>query len=231
MKFRPNARSIGAAGVAMIVAASSLLVAAPTRASDPAGTVTVTPVPGISGQELTQITSGPDGNLWFTERYANAVVKMTPAGEMTKYTAGLTANSQPTSLTTGPDGNVWFAQPNAYDAGTNTYQVAKITPDGVVTEYPSPVQPPSGSQSFVSGPGGALWYTQSLGSRIVKMTTDGVATTYPTGLPFLSFLWALAVGPDGNLWFTSTGRIGKMTRPEPSPPIPRGWRTPASFPD
>lgn len=211
MGVRPTVRPCVALIVAVTVVATALVMTVPAQASDPAGTVSLTRLPGISGQELTQITSGPDGNLWFTERYENAVVKMTPAGELTKFTAGITANSQPTSLATGPDGNVWFAQPNVYDAGSGTFQVAKITPDGVVTQYPSPVQPPSGNQGIVSGPGGALWYTQSLGQNIVKMTTDGVATTFATGLPFLSFLWALAVGPDGNLWFTSTSRIGKMT--------------------
>jgi len=181
----------------------------PASAAGAAGDVTVTALPGLSGEELTQITSGPDGNLWFTERYENAVVKMTPSGEMTKYTEGITANAWPTSLTTGPDGNIWFAEPNVYVGGM--YQVGRITPDGVVTEFPSPIQPPSALQSIVSGPDNSIWYVQSLGRRIAKMTMDGEVTTFATGMPFGTFLQSLAVGPDGNLWFTGINGIGKMT--------------------
>jgi len=195
--------------MALLVGILAWGFALPASAVGPVGDVTVTALPGVSGEELTQITSGPDGNLWFTERYENAVVKMTPNGEMTKYTEGITANAWPTSLTTGPDGNIWFAEPNVYIGGQ--YQIGRITPDGVVTEFPSPIQPPSALQSIVSGPDNSIWYVQSLGRKIAKMTMEGEVTTFATGMPFGTFLQSLAVGPDGNLWFTGINGIGKMT--------------------
>ena len=209
MMARHFRRSYPALTAILIAGLATWGLSAPVSAVGPVGDVTVTAVPGVSGQELTQITSGPDGNLWFTERYENAVVKMTPNGEMTKYTEGITANAWPTSLTTGPDGNIWFAEPNVFVNGK--YQVGRITPNGVVTEFASPIQPPSALQSIVSGPDNSIWYVQSLGRNIAKMTMQGEVTTFPTGMPFGTFLQSLAVGPDGNVWFTGINRIGKMT--------------------
>jgi streptogramin lyase len=53
-----------------------------------AGTVTEFPV-NITPYSS---TSGPDGNVWFTELGANTIGKITPSG----------------GITAGPDGNVWF---------------------------------------------------------------------------------------------------------------------------
>src|SRR5262249_56583218 len=51
------------------------------------------------------ITRGPDGNLWFTENSANRIGRITPAGVVTEFAAGITPNSGPNEITAGPDGN------------------------------------------------------------------------------------------------------------------------------
>src|SRR5262245_18799499 len=56
------------------------------------------------------ITRGPDGNLWFTEADANRIGRITPAGVVTEFSAGITPNSQPSGITAGPDGNLWFTE-------------------------------------------------------------------------------------------------------------------------
>ena len=58
----------------------------------------------------TWITTGPDGNLWFTENSANRLVQfnLTTHG-FTQFPIPV-ANSGPTSITTGPDGNLWFIE-------------------------------------------------------------------------------------------------------------------------
>jgi hypothetical protein len=59
----------------------------------------------------TRITSGPDGNLWFTE---GATVtsprfgRITPAGAITEVL--LSADVAPTDVTAGPDGAVWMTE-------------------------------------------------------------------------------------------------------------------------
>ena len=62
------------------------------------------------------ITSGPDGNLWFTENTRNAVVRLTPSGAFTFFTVP-TAGANPHGITTGPDGALWFTEFNANKIG------------------------------------------------------------------------------------------------------------------
>jgi streptogramin lyase len=57
------------------------------------------------------ITAGPDGNLWFVEFGTDRVGRITPAGAITEFSAGIRKNSQPVSITSGPDGNIWFTEP------------------------------------------------------------------------------------------------------------------------
>src|SRR5439155_597612 len=71
------------------------------------------------------ITAGPDGNLWFTEGFADKIGRITTAGEITEFP--LTALSFPYGITAGPDGNLWFTEEKADKVG-------RITPAGEVTE-------------------------------------------------------------------------------------------------
>jgi streptogramin lyase len=51
------------------------------------------------------ITTGPDGALWFTERNANKIGRITIAGVITEFPIP-TAVGVPAGITTGPDGAV-----------------------------------------------------------------------------------------------------------------------------
>ena len=55
------------------------------------------------------VTTGPDGNLWFTEESTNAVGRITPGAVVTEFTAGFPTGS-PRGIVTGSDGNLWVAQ-------------------------------------------------------------------------------------------------------------------------
>jgi streptogramin lyase len=74
-----------------------------------------------------RIVAGKDGNLWFTD-YAdsahggNQIGRVTPAGQITEFSAGLPANGQPTDITPGPDGRLWFTL-----SQTNVNEVGAIT--------------------------------------------------------------------------------------------------------
>jgi streptogramin lyase len=50
------------------------------------------------------IVAGPDGNIWFTV-YNGAIVRITPAGTQTKFTA----TNVPGGITAARDGNIWVA--------------------------------------------------------------------------------------------------------------------------
>lgn len=81
----------------------------------PQGVVTEYAIPTASSAP-SEITSGPDGNLWFTENNANQIGRVTPSGVITEY-ATPTANSGPDGITTGPDGNLWFTEYAANQIG------------------------------------------------------------------------------------------------------------------
>src|SRR5712691_8775657 len=51
------------------------------------------------------ITAGPDGNLWFTERFGNEIGRMTTTGVITEFPIP-TDNSFPYGITAAPDGNI-----------------------------------------------------------------------------------------------------------------------------
>ena len=55
------------------------------------------------------ITTGPDGNLWFTEHDGNKVGRITPDGTITEF-AVPTANGGQSGITAGPDNALWFTE-------------------------------------------------------------------------------------------------------------------------
>jgi virginiamycin B lyase len=60
----------------------------------------------------TDLTAGPDGNLWLTQRptggkLPGAIGRITPAGAIAQFPLP-TAGSIPGNLKVGPDGNLWF---------------------------------------------------------------------------------------------------------------------------
>lgn len=160
------------------------------------------------------ICAGPDGNLWFTERFGHRIGRITTGGIIAEFSLPSSVNG-PRDIAAGPDGNLWY---------TRSDRIGRITPAGVVTEFPLPA-PSDSSQSIVSGPGEALWITGSQ-QRIWRVTVDGTFSQF--SVPFsIGSPTGIAVGSDGNLWFTGfpngLGYItpaGALTEvPLPLPPI------------
>jgi virginiamycin B lyase len=71
------------------------------------------------------ITSGPDGNLWFTETDGNKIGRVTPSGVFTEFPIP-TANSSPYAITSGPDRKPWFTE---YWGN----KIGRLTPSGAFT--------------------------------------------------------------------------------------------------
>ncbi len=202
-------------------------------------TVTNFPIPLVEIVKPDGITTGSDGNLWFTENASGQIGRMTPAGVVTSFalpevpppagpptgTAATTPN--PTAIAAGPDGALWFTGIPG--------EIGRITTAGAVTEFPLPaVPPPPGSNSgtastlatataIVAGPDGALWFTGVPG-EIGRISTAGVVTEFavpeipppagssPGTAATLATLTAITAGPDGALWFTGVpGEVGKIT--------------------
>jgi virginiamycin B lyase len=165
-------------------------------------TITEYPIPtAASGPQA--ITSGPDGNLWFTEQDGNKIGRVTPGLSFTEITVPTPA-SHPFGITPGPDGNLWFTENFASKIG-------RITPAGTITELPLPTAG-SGPREITTGPDGNLWFVETSGNRIGRITPSGliVEFTIPTSN---STPQGIVAGPDGNLWFTESlgNKIGRVT--------------------
>ena len=165
------------------------------------GTATEYPVL-TANSELSGITVGPDGNLWFTEINGNNIGQMTIAGIVTEFPIP-TANSNTNTIVTGPDGNLWFTE-----SGAN--KIGKITTSGAITEYSLP-NTSNDPDAIVAGPDGALWFTEGMGNQIGRITTSGFVTVYPVPTAN-SRPYVISVGPDGALWFTerNANQIGRI---------------------
>src|ERR1035437_6588952 len=108
----------------------------------PSGTMTEFATSSSNSVPLV-ITTGPDGNLWFTEDGAGKVGRVTPSGTITEF-ASPTSNSLPTFITAGPDGNLWFTEQNAGKIG-------RVTPSGTITEFATSTSG-SGPYDITTGP-------------------------------------------------------------------------------
>ena len=98
------------------------------------------------------IAAGADGNLWFTEKQANRVGRITVDGAITEF-ALPTAKASPDGIALGPDGNIWFSE-------SDIDRIARVTPDGRVSEFGAGMTPGSRPLSIVVRDG-ALWFSQA----------------------------------------------------------------------
>jgi streptogramin lyase len=145
-----------------------------------AGVITEFPIP--SGETPSQITRGPDGNLWFTEYDSSCtqsggelpmctstngkLANITPAGAVTEYPA-FTGDRLPLQFFTGPDGNLWFSESGSH--------IGEISSTGAIHESLIPV---AGSRmhGVTTGPDGNLWFIDSSANKIGKLTLSTTPT-------------------------------------------------------
>jgi streptogramin lyase len=180
----------------------------------PGGTITEYPVPNVGNfsVELVGISTGPDGNMWFTGRYGNpeqgtasgTIGRITPDGSIMEFAPP--SHDYPYSIAAGPDGNLWFAE-----AWAN--KIGRINKSGVVLdEFPVPTGK-SLPNDIAAGADGNMWFTEFDGHQIGKITMAGTVTEY--AIPANAYSpYGIAGGADGNVWFTEYGvggAIGRIT--------------------
>jgi virginiamycin B lyase len=165
------------------------------------------PVPTPSSGP-SDVTVGPDGALWFTERDADKIGRLGPNGQITEFP--LPAGREPNGITAGPDGAVWFAE-------TGADRIGRLAPNGNLHEFRTRVRGSAPTQ-ITLGPDGNLWFTETLADRIGMITPTGVLTEVFTGMSSIN-PEDITTGPDGALWFTafpdpegtSPGWVGRIT--------------------
>ncbi len=181
--------------------------------------ISVFPV-GTADVSPSDITSGPDGTIWFTEAMGDAIGMINPTTHaVTQFPLPSNVgfiNGDQVSITAGPDGNLWFA-----DSRSNTIGMINPTSDAI-SVFPVPT-PNAAIQDITTGPDGNIWFTEQGANKVgVINPTTGAITEFPVPIPVVTFLtpntdWMadtglddIAAGPDGNLWFTQRGAIGKI---------------------
>lgn len=117
------------------------------------------------------LTSGPDGQLWFTESQCVEdpcfVGSISTGGTINVYGTP-SADVGPQGMTAGPDGNLWFAE-----TGLGAHSaIARMTTGGTITEYPTPTAS-SNPGDVTTGGDGNIWFTESAVSQIGVMSTSG----------------------------------------------------------
>jgi streptogramin lyase len=163
------------------------------------------------------ITTGPDGNLWFTEAGANKIGRLIPSSDgipaITQFRLPHLFSGPGPGIAAGPDGNLWFTEPNGN-------RIGRIVPSGdsagQVTEYNDPGSFPT-PNDIVAGPDGSMWFTDDNSNDIGRITTGGTITQFP--LPSAeSFPVYITQGPDGGLWFTEQfgNKVGRITPGAPN---------------
>ena len=195
-------------GTAAVLGLWSVVVVGPARAAEPALREFAIP----SGADASQITRGPDGNVWVTEPGADKVARIGPGGVVTEFSLPVPGSS-PCGITTGPDGNLWFTE-----AGRPV--VGRITPGGVISEFagPSPGRGPLPlGCDIVTGADGHLWIThlrQQAPGHVDRVSTTGDVETYPSfGTAFAGLPEHITAGGDGALWVVEAyaARLGRIT--------------------
>jgi streptogramin lyase len=161
-----------------------------------------------SGSLPAEITTGPDGNLWFSLLGQQSLGRITTGGTVKLFPLPL-VNLNAFGVTAGPDGNVWFTHQGSVFGSSE--HVGRITPSGTVVEFalfenPTPTL-------ITTGPDGNLWFTEQFGfngNTIANVTPLGTITEQivPGSIPF-----GIATGADGNVWFTEQGanKIARTT--------------------
>jgi streptogramin lyase len=138
---------------------------------------------GTGTAGLDGITTGSDGNLWFTEAGASNLGSVTPNLAVIHELPTSTPGAGPAGITAGPDGALWFAESAAS-------RVGRVVPPGTITTVAG-----NGTVSFGgdNGPAtaaelnlaaaatvdatGDLFIADFSNNRVCEVTPSGIITT------------------------------------------------------
>ena len=176
----------------------------------PAGTVEhVAQLPGEL--EPRDIAAGPDGNLWVTEDdgggQQSEIDRVTPAGTVTRFSAGLSKGTSPEEIAPGPDGALWFSQFDA-DLGGPETGFGRITTGGAITALP--VHGADGIDDFAFGPDGRIWFTEFDPVVGAIDPTSGEVEKWRVGNFLYKEVNEIIAGPDGEIWFIQEKNRGDV---------------------
>jgi streptogramin lyase len=169
----------------------------------PSGDVRHYPLESLT--TASEITLGPDGNIWTP--IDGHIAWTTPAG-LTTFCHCLPVYSGPPgtatgllALTTAPDGKLWYTR------GTLVGRITPGVPMPQFEEFPTSL---TSAQlvGIAAGPDGAVWFVDAQQGTLGRVTPEGAVTLFPA--PLLQGATDLVRGPDGNLWFSGAAGVGRV---------------------
>ena len=186
-------------------------------------TYTDFPIPLVQVVQPQGITTGPDGNLWFTENHANRIGRETPGGSLTEFALPANVISPGRSHWARTETSGSRPCKNLPMGASRAGSWGKITTAGVVSIDSLPAADSNGGLSGLTvALTGAL--VHGLTGKVGRMTTAGVESEFPvpevpppSGSPAGAANaqpnpLAITAGPDGNLWIISdNSRIWSVT--------------------
>ena len=116
-----------------------------------------------AGAQPYGITSGPGGNLYFTEYSGNQIgVYSVHDSSFLNPISIPTSSTEPTEITSDGLGKLWFTQ-------SKTNQVAMLDPStGAITEYATPAVP-SGPRGIAAASDGSIWFAELNSGRVATI--------------------------------------------------------------
>lgn len=157
---------------------------------------------GVTGSPITAaIAPGPDGALWFTERYGY-IGRISTTGTVTEYATPSTY--EPFALAAGSDGAIWIG-----DGSAGASDMGRMTTGG---SYSTCTGTNLEAIALVKAPDGNIWYANQSPGTVGRVTPACVQTEMGTS----PAVQRMTVGPDGAVWFTqpspgSVSYIGRIT--------------------
>lgn len=184
---------------------------------------------GTTSLDLSSLTTGPDGNIWFDGCSSSTGTGAIYTGFLNVSTGAVTTYENTTSgiscdggdlpggITTGSDGYIWYTASSYNYAGDNGY-LFSVNPSTGATVHSYNEGVNYIPSSLTTGPDGRLWFTFSVqNNEIVADSVSGGAVT--GGNAYHAGVWNsgptdITSGPDGNLWVVeqvSPRKIAKVT--------------------
>jgi streptogramin lyase len=143
------------------------------------------------------ITKAYDGSMWFTERGANKLGRISTTGVLTEY-AIPTANSAPEAIAASPDGYVWFTERYGKKIGRINQA------GGAISEFTVPGYGAYPTAITYVAATNKVWFASvesSSVARLGRISATGTFTMLPSANT-AAVITSLVGDASGNLWVT-----------------------------
>ena len=164
---------------------------------------------GTAGNNPIDITSGPDGNLWFTEQGAAPGIAMMQLG-VAKFTEHPIPGSRPTFITRGPVfDTVVFSDPGSDKMGAFDLATSTVTETQIPTANANPM-----GLVVLSTDANDVFFAEHDASKIGVWNARSNTMTAEYSTPTANAgPTEIVEGPDHNIWFTenNVAKIAQMT--------------------